>query len=97
MSEPKVGNAELAELRDDLAALKRDVTALIEHLKADAANAAQSAVGKLDDNVRQVYRNVAAEGERSVKAISQKIEEQPLLILLAAFGFGYIGGRMLSR
>jgi ElaB/YqjD/DUF883 family membrane-anchored ribosome-binding protein len=97
MSASSNTDPDLAALRDDLAALKRDVTGLIEHLKAGATNTAQSAAAQFEDSACRLYRNVAAEGERSVQAISRQIEEQPLVALLIALGVGYIGGRILSR
>jgi hypothetical protein len=91
------GDADLAALQSDMAMLKRDVALLLEHLKDGASNGAERAAGHLGDGARQVYRNVAAEGERSLKAIGAQIEEQPLVALLVALGVGYIGGRLLSR
>ena len=91
------GDPDLAAQQDDIAALKRDVASLIEHLKVGATNSVQSATEHLDDGASRFCRNVAAEGERSVKAIGQQIEEQPLVALLIALGVGYIGGRLLSR
>jgi ElaB/YqjD/DUF883 family membrane-anchored ribosome-binding protein len=86
-----------AALQNDIAALKRDVSNLIEHLKAGATDSAQNAAGQIDDEARTIYRNVAAEGDRAAKAISRGIEQQPLVALLIALGVGYVGGRLLSR
>lgn len=87
----------LAALKDDIAALQRDVATLLEHLQAGAANGARSAADQLDDSVHRIYRNVAAGGDRAVKGVSRQIEEQPLVALLIALGVGYVGGRLLSR
>ena len=97
MSASNNNDPDLAALHDDLAALKRDVAGLIEHLKAGAANGAQNAADHLDESARRLYRNVAAEGERSVKALERQIEAQPLVALLIALGVGYVGGRVISR
>jgi ElaB/YqjD/DUF883 family membrane-anchored ribosome-binding protein len=97
MSPPSKGETDLESVQNDIAALKRDVTSLIEHLKASAANGAQSATDQIDEGARQLYRTVASEGGRSFKAISAQIEEQPLMALLIALGVGYFGGRLLSR
>ena len=86
------GEPDLAAVQEDLAALKRDVARLIEHLRASATNGAQSAAGQLDEAAQRLYRTVSGEGERSVKAVSQKIEEQPLTALLIALGVGYFAG-----
>ena len=88
---------DLNALQADLAALKRDVSGLMEHLKLGATNGARSAAAQLDDGARQFYNDVAAKGDLSAKAISRQIEEQPLVALMIALGVGYIGGRVLSR
>ena len=97
MSGSNTGAADLESLQQDIAALKRDVGSLLEHLKSGASKGAQNAAGQIDDEARRLYRNVASEGERTVKAISAQIEEKPLIALLIALGVGYLGGRLLSR
>jgi ElaB/YqjD/DUF883 family membrane-anchored ribosome-binding protein len=97
MTEASGGKPDLATVQEDIAALKRDVANLIEHLKAGATNGAQSAAGQLDEAAQRLYRSVAAEGDRSIKAMSRQIEEQPLTALLIALGVGYFAGRLLSR
>ena len=97
MSASKRAEPEIVTLRDDIAALKRDVGNLVEHLKLGATETAQTAAAQLDEGARQVHCNVAAEAERSAKAIGRQVEEQPLTSLLIAAGVGYIGARLLSR
>ena len=97
MSASDKAEADLATLRDDIGALKRDVSSLMEHLKAGATSTAQTAAARVDEGARQLHRNVMAEAERSAKAIGRQVEEQPLTSLLIAAGVGYIGARLLSR
>jgi hypothetical protein len=97
MSEPNKNEAATAGLQDDIAALKRDVAALIDHLKLGATAGVQSASGQIDDGAHRVCRTVSAEGERAARAICRQVEAQPLMALLVALGVGYVGGRMLSR
>ena len=66
-------------------------------MKASATGSAQSAAQQLDEGARELYRSVAAEAERSAKAIGQRVEDQPLTSLLVALGIGYISGRLMSR
>jgi hypothetical protein len=87
----------IAGLQDDIAALKRDVASLIEHLKLGATSGAQSAAEQLDDGAHRLCRGLAAEGDRVAKVVCRQVEEQPLVALLIALGIGYVGGRLLSR
>ena len=93
MSGSSKSDADVAALQEDVAALKRNVASLIEHLKAGAASSA----AQLDEGAHRLYRSVAAEGERSVRAMSRQVEEQPLTALLIALGVGYFAGRLLSQ
>ena len=97
MSELNMNGPATAGLQDDIAALKRDVASLMEHLRLGATAGVQSASDQIDDSTHRVCRTVSAEGERAAKAISRQVEAQPLVALLVALGVGYIGGRMLSR
>lgn len=90
-------NPDLAALQADLAALKRDVGDLMAHLKATAAASVQGATASLEDGASKLLRSITDEGERSMKAIGQKVEDQPVMALLIAFGIGYLGGRVLPR
>ena len=87
----------IARLQDDIAALQRDVTSLVEHLKLGAASGAQSAADQFDDGAHRVYHGIAAEGDRVAKVVCRQVEEQPLGALRIALGVGYIGGRLLLR
>jgi len=82
---------------DDIASLRRDFTALMEQMKSGASEGAENIVGDLNDRANRLYDNVAKQGKRSAKAISQQVEEQPVATLLIAFGIGFIASRLLSR
>lgn len=97
MSASNNSNPDLATLQADLAALKRDVGDLISHLKASATSTAQGAAASLEDGAGRLFKNLSAEGERSMQAVCKQIEAQPVVALLIAFGVGYLGGRLLTR
>jgi ElaB/YqjD/DUF883 family membrane-anchored ribosome-binding protein len=92
---------DLDSISDDVAMLKRDLSRLMAHMKNgtyDAATeSARDAVERLSSEADQLYRSLATQGSRSLKAVSRQVEEQPLASLLVAFGIGLIGGRLLRR
>ncbi len=83
-------DANLDTIMKDVAALKSDIGTLMEHVKTDAAET-------VNGGARRIYGSLAAEGERSVAAIAQQVEERPFASLLIAFAVGFIGSRMLPR
>ena len=88
---------DLAAIREDLLALKRDVASLVEHIKSGATNRVQNAADQIDRGVRSLRQQAGAEGERSAQAISVFVERRPLVALMIAVGVGYIGARVLRR
>jgi len=94
-------NPDLDAIVSDLASLRRDLSALTDHLKAGAINGAKGATldvaGHLGDEAERLYGNLAAQGERSMKALGRQVEEQPVMSLLLAFALGFAGSRLLSR
>ncbi len=86
---------------EDLAALRRDFAGLMSQMKSGAlkgANAAaEDALGQLGERANHLYESVAAQGQRSAKAIGRQVEEQPVMSLLVAFGVGFIASRLLTR
>jgi len=92
---------DLRAIMSDIASLKSDLATLAGHLKAGAVNAtgdvARSAVGQLGDRASRVYENLAVQGKRSAQAISDQVEEQPVMSLLLAFALGFVGSRLLPR
>jgi ElaB/YqjD/DUF883 family membrane-anchored ribosome-binding protein len=97
MSEPISTETDIEQFKRDLTALKTDVAALVGHLKSTATAGIEGVIDQADLGAQTLYRNANAEGERAVKALTQQIEQQPLVALLIALGVGYIGGRLLSR
>ena len=52
----------------------------------------ESIAGRAD-----LRHDVGAQGERSVKAVGDWVEKQPVLALLIALGVGYVGARAFLR
>ena len=90
-------SAELASVRDDLAALRTDVGALIAHMRKGASDSVRETADQLGDGAREFSRGVAGGGRQSARAMSAWVEEQPLLAFLIAIGVGFVGARALLR
>jgi hypothetical protein len=88
---------DLALFREDLDALKHDVANLIEHVKGGATNTVQNAAGEVDRRVRSLSQRAGAGGDRSAKALSLFVHNQPVVALTIALGIGYVGARVLRR
>ena len=97
MAETARGKTDLEAITDDISALKRDLAALVEHVKSGAVASATGAATQLSDEAHDLYGRLAAEGANSAKMISRQVEEQPLVSLLVAFAIGFVGSRLLPR
>jgi ElaB/YqjD/DUF883 family membrane-anchored ribosome-binding protein len=93
--------SDIEQVKDDIAALKRDLALLISTMTSAAVDGSGAAVREsaeqLSEGARVLYEKVAAQGDRTVKAVGQQIEAQPVLSLLVAFGVGFCASRLLSR
>lgn len=101
-SHPDAGSPpDLETIASDLASLRRDLATLMEHVKSGAISGAngiaRDAADRLGDEGKHLYEKLAAQGERSAKAIGRQVEEQPIMSLLLAFALGFVGSRWLSR
>lgn len=86
-----------AMLGEDIAALKRDVATLMEHLKSTASAARAGAAEQVSAEAERLYRNAVEEGKRHVATLAHQVETQPVTSVLVAFGVGLLLGRLLSR
>jgi ElaB/YqjD/DUF883 family membrane-anchored ribosome-binding protein len=94
-------SSDLESIGDDVAMLKRDLSRLMAHMKNGtyevATGSTRDAVERLSNEADQLYRGLAKQSNKSIKAVSRQVEEQPLASLLVAFGIGLISGRLLGR
>ncbi len=81
---------DLKLIRDDIAFLREDLAQLVKDIASGARD-------EVSEEARRVYATVSDRGERSMTAVLRGMEERPLLILLLAFGVGFIGGTLLRR
>ena len=97
MSASMESDTDIAPVREDLVILKRDVGSLIDHIKGGGTNKVQNATNQVERHVRSLRQEAGAQGERSARAVRVFTEQQPLVALIIAAGFGYVGARVLRR
>jgi len=90
-------DSDVAAILEDVQSLKRDFGVLLSRLKDNAVSSADSAANSLNNEAQRLYQNVADQGQRTARALSDRVEEQPLMSLFVAFGIGFLSGRLLSR
>jgi hypothetical protein len=77
--------------------LKRDVASLTEHMNGGETRTVQNAAGQMERRVRSLRQQAGAQGDRSAKAVSLFVENQPVAALSIAVAVGYISARVLRR
>ena len=96
-----VAAPDIDQVKQDVLALTRDLTALIEKMKTiaveDSGNAVRDSVEAIGSKARALYDKVAAQGEQSAKAVGRGIEARPVLSVLVAFAVGFCLSRLISR
>ena len=94
-------NTDLAAIMNDIKSLKNDIAALAASLSTNAANATSDAtrkvVDQIGDQASRAYENLSNQSQKSVKALKQQVEDQPIGTLLIAFALGFIGSRLFSN
>jgi hypothetical protein len=97
MAEAAKVKTEIEAISDDITALKRDLAALVQHVKSGAVSGAAGAASHVSEEAHGIYGRLAAEAASSAKRISRQVEEQPVASLLVAFALGFVGSRLLPR
>jgi ElaB/YqjD/DUF883 family membrane-anchored ribosome-binding protein len=83
----------LDQLRADFEALRSDVSSLVQTLKSDAID--QAHVGY--DKLKQAGGQAADQVRVGAAAVERQIEDRPLTSVLAAFGIGFIIGKLMEK
>ena len=95
---------ELGLLKEDLARLRADIQALKEHLASlgdrkatEAREAATARLETLRAELDRLAEELGTRGREARRTLEEKVREQPLASLLAAFGLGFLLSRLLER
>lgn len=97
MSASKDTSDDFAAMRDDLSTLKNDVMRLASSLGNSASEKTKSMTNGIDESAHELYGMVANQGNKAVKTVSAKVDEQPAMALLIAAAIGFVGAKLLSR
>ena len=73
-------------IRGDIAALKRQLSALFDHVSNGAVS-----------GVETVYDDLSRRGSRSVDAAAQQVRAHPLATIALAAALGYAAAHLLRR
>ena len=84
----------------DVAALKRDLAKAVSRFKDstdDSVGEAQDFVEEIRDELAGIYKDASKRGQKTMKTVGRKVEDQPVAALLIAFGIGFVLSRLISR
>lgn len=97
MSASKDASEDFAAMRDDLSALKNDMMRLASSFGSSANEKTRSMTNGVDESAHELYGMVANQGNKAIKTVSNKVDEQPAMALLIAAAIGFFGAKLLSR
>ena len=87
---PTAKDLDIETITRDIASLRGELAALIDHMKTGA-------IDGVTEEAQRLYASLAEKSQHSVRALGRHVEEKPMMSLLIAFGIGFIGSRLLSR
>lgn len=93
MANQQTSDKEIDALRDDLEAIKNDVSSLVTTLKKLSSKEGAA----LKDKVGQSSEWTKAQAQNAAAVTAKKIEERPFSSVLVAFGIGLLIGLFLDR
>jgi ElaB/YqjD/DUF883 family membrane-anchored ribosome-binding protein len=95
---------DLDAVKEDLSKLRSDIADLTQKLLDIGKSEAGSARDRIETEARTLVRDLrqtlnetGAHGRRTVESVEQLLVEKPVVSLLAAFGMGFLVGKLLER
>ena len=85
------------ELRDELQALKRDVSRLLNAKGEDILGASKSSAEALADQIKAALNDLGETLGQEEDRIGEIISDRPIVTLASAFALGVVVGFMLRR
>ena len=90
-------HATIDDVREDLAALKSDLTDLAKGLRSSGMDAAKDRVDALSEKAHEVAERSRETAHRKHDELSDFVSERPITSLAIAVGVGALAGRLLSQ
>jgi hypothetical protein len=95
----KLEDVDMETIVNDFAVLKRDIGRILEHVKSatvdTAVDTAQDLASQIGDEAAGLYKDLSRRSQRTAKVINRKVEDNPGLSLLVAFGMGILVSRLM--
>jgi ElaB/YqjD/DUF883 family membrane-anchored ribosome-binding protein len=88
-----VTDKEVQELKDEIAALKKELS----NIGDTVSNIARSAADEGKDRVRAAAEHSREQARQTWGAFEREVEERPMTSIAAALGIGFILGKLLDR
>lgn len=90
-------DADIAQLRKDLEAIRGDIGALSDSLRSATGAAANSARKQVAEGAARVGETVRESAHAAQAATERSIADHPMASVAMAFGIGMVIGRLLDR
>lgn len=84
-------------VKQDVNNLKNDTSAMAGHARERSTESINSALGRIEDTVSEIWSTMSRTGSQSYKAVERNVEERPITAILAAFVAGAAVGWILDR
>jgi ElaB/YqjD/DUF883 family membrane-anchored ribosome-binding protein len=90
-------DAELDQLKTDVADLRKDIVILIEAMKDAGVNRGKEYYDQAYQRAKEKGESVRHRASETYGAFGKGVEERPLTSVLAAFGTGFVVGMILDH
>jgi len=90
-------NKEVDQLKNDIAALRADMSSLVKTLKDVGIDKGREYYDQATDRAHQASDTVRKRANDTYSAVGKEVEEHPLTSVLTAFGTGFVVGMLLDR
>ncbi len=87
---------EMKQLREDIKGLGGALSRLVDSAKESGQARAYEEFEKLQDELRDTYGTVHAQGKRARASLEREIEERPFTSVAGAFVIGMVLGKLFS-